>query len=55
MEKLAVRVVLPALASVRAAARCPLATMLPANVFAGAELAAFLRPLWPASITCSPR
>jgi hypothetical protein len=44
-SKFAVRVELPALSSVRAAALCPLATMLLAKVLAGAELGVFLRPL----------
>jgi hypothetical protein len=44
-SKLAVRVALPALVSVRAAARCPLATMLLAKVFVGADPAVFSRPL----------
>jgi hypothetical protein len=42
--KLAVRVVLPALVSVRAAARCPLSAMLLAKVFGER-----------AAIICSPR
>jgi hypothetical protein len=42
--KLAVRVVLPALVSVRAAARCPLSAMLLAEVFGER-----------AAIICSPR